>query len=302
MSSIALGQTLRLITQQTRPLARLPMGRNCVDRRIRFRQRAFLIQNKPFSSSNEISSDPSDVSSMSTSQLKELALKNSRQDNPSQAQAILEELELHDATTPDLSDIETSIIHSWSKQQNMSTSQLKESIKNEDAMRVLLGHLKEIYRAAESASQVVENMEYPSSHHYIAALKCWTNVCVAAHEANLQKSSLVRGIPQRTEYLALSMPKPTVEIYNLVIQAWAYSGEHLRGTMAEQVFTKVEDPNGETFQQIIRAWCWSQERRCAFTATGHFMRMMRLLELGRSDMEPSMDDYRILFEAWTRAQ
>jgi hypothetical protein len=161
-------------------------------------------------------------------------------------------------------------------------------------------------------------------------LKAWANACEAAHQAGMIKSSdFVRGIPQRSQHILLQlMPQTiansnttnsnsttttapmaatpaTVECYNQVIKAWAYSGEHLRGTMAEQLFQKMgdEEPNGETFQLIIRAWSWSKERRCAFTATGHFMRMMKLLEFGRPDMEPSsMEFYHVLLRAWTTAE
>jgi len=53
---------------------------------------------------------------------------------------------------------------------------------------------------------------------------------------------------------------------------------------------------------ITRAHAWSKETRSAFQATGHFMRMMRLLEAGRDDMEPSsITDYHILCDAWTVA-
>jgi hypothetical protein len=187
---------------------------------------------------------------------------------------------------------------------------LKESIINEDILRVQKGRLEEICHAAECASEIIENMKQPSSHHFVAVLKAWTNACEAAHEAGLTKSDFVRGIPQRAQHIlnletssnTNTNNNPSVESYNQVIKAWAYSGEHLRGTMAEQIFQKVDEPNGETFRLIIRAWCWSKERRCAFIATGHFMVMMRLLEIGRPDMELSMDDYHILFHAWTSAE
>jgi hypothetical protein len=229
-------------------------------------------------------------------------LKYSRQDNPTPPQVILERLELQDSEEEDLSNVRTSIIDSWIKYQNARLNELKESIINEDILRVQEGRLEEICHAAECASKIVENMEKPSSHHFVAILKAWTTACEAAHEAGLTKSDFVRGIPQRTQHILNLQTNPSVESYNQVIKAWAYSGEHLRGTMAEQIFQTIDDPNGESFKLIIRTWCWSKERRCAFIATGHFMVMMRLLESGRPDMELSMDDYHILFHAWTRAE
>ena len=121
----------------------------------------------------------------------------------------------------------------------------------------------------------------------------------------------VVGIPQRTQLILNQMgegPENTsgdtisVEAYNEVIKAWAYSSEYLRGPMAEQVFQKIQFPTGESLRLIMRAHAWSKEHRSAFQATGHFMRMMRLLEAGRDDMEPSsIDDYHLLCDAWTTA-
>jgi hypothetical protein len=268
-----------------------------------------------------------DPSNMSAAQLQQLIGKYTRQDNPTQATAILEHLELRnnmdtDSKQVDLSNIRTSVIDAWIKHQNSCIQDLKESssiLSTSSLLRVQEGYLEDICHAAERSSQIVETMkekDKPTTHHYVAVLQAWANACEAAHQAGMTKSSdSVRGIPQRSQHILLHlMPQTmtnqtntpiTVECYNQVIKAWAYSGEYLRGTMAEQLFQKMveEEPNGETFQLIIRAWSWSKERRCAFTATGHFMRMMKLLEFGRPDMEPSsMEFYHVLLRAWTTAE
>ena len=129
------------------------------------------------------------------------------------------------------------------------------------------------------------------------------------------KAADVVGIPQRTQIILNEMGggdsttaagddniNVSVEAYNEVIKAWAYSSEYLRGTMAEQMFQKLQFPTGESLRLITKAHAWSNESRSAFQATGHFMRMMRLLESGRDDMEASsMDDYHLLCDAWTNA-
>jgi hypothetical protein len=102
---------------------------------------------------------------------------------------------------------------------------------------------------------------------------------------------------------------PTVESFNQVLEAWAYSDEHLRGAMAEQLFQKLRHGNpaavhfnGRSYRLIIAAWSWSRERRHAFNATGHLMKMLRKLEKGDESMEPTMDDYHMILKAWTNAE
>ena len=104
--------------------------------------------------------------------------------------------------------------------------------------------------------------------------------------------------------------KPTVESYNRVIETWAYSGEHLRGAMAEKVFQKLQDspsarrgPNGDSYKDIIRAWAFSdRDRKAAFTATRHLMHMLRKFEHGDEDMEPTLEEYYAVLEAWVSAE
>ena len=140
-----------------------------------------------------------------------------------------------------------------------------------------------------------------------------------------------QGIPQRATFLLQRMEasargsasagvQPTTESYNRVLEAWAWSREHLRATMAEQIFqtmTKqsrkgnnnkrnnnkaVAKPNGESYRWIIHAWCHSQQRKSAFTATGHLMKFLRRLEKGHEDIEPTLDTYHMIMEAWTTAE
>lgn len=146
----------------------------------------------------------------------------------------------------------------------------------------------------------------------------------------------LRGVPQRAQFLldrmelshvkdyvdyngsfASGAPRtivwPSVESYNRVVEAWAFSDEHLRGPMAEGVFQRLKSScntktvpflrlNGDSYRQIIWAWSLSRDRRAAFTATGHLMKMLRKLEKGDEDMEPRLEDYRVLLDAWTRAE
>jgi hypothetical protein len=260
--------------------------------------------------------------------LKQEVIRLVRQDpSPHQAQVVLDQLHqqkvtLEDGTKGgDLSSIETSVIDSWLKYQTRLMNEIEQSkivqrplengVENDDTSAALGRkeyqreqeiRLREVYGAAECVNRIVDAMGSPTSHHYVAMLRSWANTCESAYVSGRTKLDIIIGIPQRAQLLLRLQDAPTVESYNQVIKAWAYSSEYLRGTMAEQLFNQIKSPNGESFHMIIRAHAWSNESRAAFHATGHFMRMMRLLEVGRHDMEPpSMEEYHILCEAWTRA-
>jgi hypothetical protein len=274
-----------------------------------------------------------DLSGLTHGELEQLALKYARQANPTQAQWVLSRLVEASSDGGDnslspsqeeLAIIRSSVVDAWFEYQKKQMDSLEECVRRGDSLSVLRDRLEEICHAAESASELIEpvlksNAKHVSSFHVLAILKAWANACEATRVAGLTtKSGDWSGIPQRAQhilitYLAVTGNSSSAELVNEVLKAWAYSGEHLRGTMAEQVFqqyfhgTKEEtaglpSPNGETFRHMMRAWSWSKEKRCAFTATGHFMRMMRLLENGQLDMEPTLDDCLILFQAWTTAE
>jgi hypothetical protein len=180
-------------------------------------QRSTFSTNSSSSTDDKISNPVVDLSTMSSAKLKQLAMKYARQDNPTQAQVILEQLLLKGGggseEEVDVSDVSTSVIDAWIKHQNAYVTKLQESIvTHPDSLRVPQGILEEICHAAESASQVIERIEHPSSHHFVAVLKGWANACEAAHgddEAGLalttKTSNLVRGIPQRAQHILLNL-------------------------------------------------------------------------------------------------
>lgn len=256
---------------------------------------------------------------MSTAELQQLAMKYARQNNPVQAQAVVEKLvsgktsDKVECTSEELSIVLASVIDCWLNYQTKQMEKLRGAVAQDESINLQHALLEEILYAAESASELVENMSTTSPHHVLASLKAWANVCVGARVAGCTKLNWIRGIPQRAQHMfATHEDNQSLEGVNQVLKAWAYSGEHLRGTMAEQFFNEqllssgtgplAMSPSGDSYRFIMRAWCWSNERRCAFTATGHFMRMMRLLEFGRDDMEPTIEDYHILFNSWTKAE
>jgi len=290
-----------------------------------------------FSTTNN-SSEEEDFSIFSMNELKQLASKSLRQYQRQQerststvnrAEKILEHIldraarqQSEDGEAEDLSNIQTSLIDSWTTFQSSTMKDIKETNKQEangmgqeekalqHQQRLQLNRLREVCSAAESMTNILESMKNPTPHHYVAILKAWANTCKIAREIGKSKIADVVGIPQRTQLILNNMgggsdnidDNISVEAYNEVIKAWAYSSEYSRGTMAEHVFQKIQFPSGESLRMIMRAHALSNENRSAFQATGHFMRMMRLLEAGRDNMEPtSIDDYHLLCDAWTKA-
>lgn len=112
----------------------------------------------------------------------------------------------------------------------------------------------------------------------------------------------LRGIPQRAQFLWQQLPKST-DSSNAMLRTWVYSHEHWRGTRSQSIFDEmITTPNAETYRLMIRNWAWSGERRGAFAATGFLRKMLRLLEQGNTDMEPSLEEYRIVLKSWTTAK
>jgi hypothetical protein len=164
-------------------------------------------------------------------------------------------------------------------------------------------------------------------------LQAWTQTVRAGFKGNVSRS-LVRAIPQRAQFLLSRMEitvedenyeghlmPPSLISYNSVLETWAYSREHLRGASAQQIFDKLLSkkigtayynirPDGNSFRTIIWAWALSRERRAAYIATGHLIKMLRRLEVGFDDnglydgvpIEPNIEDYNIVAQAWIRSE
>lgn len=130
----------------------------------------------------------------------------------------------------------------------------------------------------------------------------------AKHDPVLQRQS--RGMPQRAQFLLqqlerLSSEDIPVDYYEAVLETWACSSEHLRGVHAEKVFQEIPQRaiTPAALHWVIRGWAWSRDPRAAFTATGHLMKRLRYHSKDPTgDMEPSLEDYEIIFDAWTRAE
>ena len=211
----------------------------------------------------------------------------------------------------------------------------------DDPSMIVLGSSASLPPSLSSSKQKQQSKQSPQ----VMLHKC--NSVLAAWAKASQVSTTRLGIPQRATYLLQRMEashhypsgggggvagtgvQATTKSYNSVLEAWAWSCEHLRATMAEQIFQTMlrqskkaskrrrssgggdseastniswARPNGESYRWIIQAWCHSRQRKSAFTATGHLMRYLRRLEKGFEDIEPTLDTYHMVLKAWKTAE
>ena len=157
-------------------------------------------------------------------------------------------------------------------------------------------------------------------------LRCNNLLAAWSRAVRADRNKAGGGIPQRATFLLermeatssvegkesttpISVP-PTLESYNRVLEAWAYSREHLRGATAERILDRMGRhqtssllPNGESHRLVMWAWAQSpHEDRFAFLATGHLLKMLYSLEDSLENntnaydhtREPTLEDYSVI--------
>ena len=127
------------------------------------------------------------------------------------------------------------------------------------------------------------------------------------NDPSLRRST--RGLPQRAQSLLnqlenLSAETLPVEYYNTLLEVWACSNEPLRATEADKVFRRINWMNlsPSSYHWIVRAWTWSSDYQAAPHATYHLKRRIeKQMKFPDDNMEPPLEDYEIVFDAWTRS-
>jgi len=161
----------------------------------------------------------------------------------------------------------------------------------------------------------------PTSHHYDSVISAFANATTAAHDANYT-SHLIKNAPfiaqrwlQRMETIAFdphSGVKPTVDSYFHVMEACVASGttaskQCKAPTLAQSVFEKLKQntniyPTAREYRLMLRTWCGSSgHKEAAYKANGLWMTMQKEFRGGAEEMEPSLEDGKMVLEAWTRA-
>ena len=181
-------------------------------------------------------------------------------------------------------------------------------------------NISELVLAAERANEILDEMYQkstkdnnmlfmPTASQYHDVISAWSKV------------PQIKGAPQRAQRVLEEMEarflneessaRSTVDMYNVLIKIWGQSQEHAKATFATQLLQRMEtrssrspiQPNKESYCIIISAWCHSGQRRAALTAKDHFMTMTDLFaKSGRFDLEPTLEEYHILFQAMITAK
>eukprot|EP00547_Thalassionema_nitzschioides_P005143 CAMPEP_0194213584 /NCGR_PEP_ID=MMETSP0156-20130528/14292_1 /TAXON_ID=33649 /ORGANISM="Thalassionema nitzschioides, Strain L26-B" /LENGTH=637 /DNA_ID=CAMNT_0038941653 /DNA_START=66 /DNA_END=1976 /DNA_ORIENTATION=+ len=227
-----------------------------------------------------------------SSEMNKLVLQYAKEDKNVESQECLVALEQRaDEVFPDL-DAYSAVLNAWLRQ--------SENAENAD----------DAYIAVEKATGLLFRMRdqskkglKPSIPQHNAVLEAWGRI------------SQVKGSPQQSQKVLEEMEhehsincKPTIESYNLVLSSWAGSQEHLRGSAAQEIFERILIPkNDKTYRIMIQAWSHSKEVKAAFRATGHLMKMLRLLQEQHAkgetkSMEPTVENYHSILKAWTEAR
>jgi hypothetical protein len=151
-----------------------------------------------------------------------------------------------------------------------------------------------------------------------AVIEMWGKSIRASARGRVHEA-VTRGIPQRLRFLMHQMVAlgvaPTIQDHNRAIEAWAFSKEHMRASQAERIFEDMQGakpPMGDAESRRLMFWAWglSHERRAAYRATGHLMKMFRSLQDSDHDehavfsgnIEPSLSDYHVVLRAWSKAE
>jgi hypothetical protein len=216
-----------------------------------------------------------------------------------------EALKRFERTLPESIDLETytAVLNGWVqhlKQVEDGPQRVHQQFRAADRANAILERLQRKFKASEDA------VLRPTQQHYDAVLNAWLLVT----RSMLELDTPLRGIPQRAQRVLEELQRqaksdssvyPTIQDYNAVIETWGNSPEHLRGSMAESVFQQVLEPNNDSYLAVIRAWCRSKQDRAAFTATGHLMKVHRIMGKDEGDFGLALKDYKTILEAWTRA-
>ncbi|KAL9188816.1 hypothetical protein ACHAXT_007194 [Thalassiosira profunda] len=164
----------------------------------------------------------------------------------------------------------------------------------------------------------------PTSHHYDSVILAFAHAVTTAHDTHYTSHSTKNApyIAQRwlgrMETLAFdpqSGVTPTVDTYFHVMEACAASDTAASATnqkskgpvLAQAVFDKLTDnttiyPTAREYRLMMNAWVTSSgHRAAAYKAMGLWMAMQKSFRGGADDMEPTLEDGKMVLEAWTRS-
>ncbi|KAL7541704.1 hypothetical protein ACHAXR_013137 [Thalassiosira sp. AJA248-18] len=164
----------------------------------------------------------------------------------------------------------------------------------------------------------------PTSHHYDSVISAFRNATTTAHNTNYT-SHLTKNAPyiaqrwlQRMETLAFDLHSgvaPTVDSYFHVMEAGAASDtaaspnkQSKAPVFAQSIFDKLKQntnihPTAREDRFLLRTWCGSagRHKEAAYKAMGLWMTMQKSFRQGIDEMEPTLEDGKMVLQAWTKS-
>ena len=166
----------------------------------------------------------------------------------------------------------------------------------------------------------------PDSHHYDSVISAFANAATAAHDARYA-NHLTKNAPfvsqrwlARMETLAFdprSGVRPTVDSYFHVMEAYAKATDDNTAVpnkrskvpvLVQMVFDKLIQntnilPTEREYRLMMRTWCSNTGiKEAAWKGAGLLMTMQKSFKEGVEDMEPTLEDGKMVLEAWTRSK
>jgi len=171
----------------------------------------------------------------------------------------------------------------------------------------------------------------PTSHHYDTVILAFANASTASHETHyisdvtknapfvanrwLSRLEVLSGV---TRLESLSAVTPTVDSYFHVMEAYAASEtstptpnkQSRVPTLVQSVFDKLKHnsnnikPTVREYRLMLQTWCDSSlgNKDAAYNAMGLWMSMQRSFRNGIEEMEPTLEDGKMVLDAWTRSK
>ncbi len=174
-----------------------------------------------------------------------------------------------------------------------------------------------------AASSVRNPSLQPTSYHYNAVISAFANAATVAQNTHYA-SHLIKQAPYMANRWLMRMEAiadtkspgasggvaPTVDSYFHVMEAYASSVESRRASIhVQSIFDKLLQntyyvrPTVREYRLVLRTWCNSiGHKDAAYKTMGVWMRMQRLFKGGNEEMEPTLEDGKMVLEAWTRSK
>lgn len=162
----------------------------------------------------------------------------------------------------------------------------------------------------------------PTSYHYDTVISAFAGATTAANHIHVTKQAphiasrwltRMETLSSLTRLDALACVAPTVDSYFYVMEAYAAGDtatakESKAPLLVQSLLDKMKqnpkvNPTAREYRLLLRTWCGSfGNKDAAYKAMGIWMNMQLSFRGGNTEMEPTLEDGKMVLEAWTRSK